>query len=279
MKRAARSGSQRRTAEPASKSISRPVAIQLPESRFIAGDVITGRIDPAASTPVVLVRLERRPGAQRAIVVAQALPADADRSFELEIPSSALPTASGRRCSISYVLRTTDRGTAADAELEVSATARVHLDARPGRLDRLFCQWDARHFHIELSDGAPHGGARLAGRVHRDQPWPAGPITVEARCEEWWRTQFAFHGIPQWQRATLWRSERQLEMDCDATWERFAFDLPRWLPPAVEGRSIAWRYELWATRARRVRDETAALTPLMFEDAAYLDADQTALAR
>jgi hypothetical protein len=41
------------------------------------------------------------------------------------------------------------------------------------------------------------------------------------------------------------------------------------LPPAVEARTIAWRYELRARR--RVRhwfDETAALTPLLHEDAA-----------
>jgi hypothetical protein len=91
-------------------------------------------------------------------------------------------------------------------------------------------------------------------------------MTVEVRCEECWRTRYAFHGVPEWQTATLWRSERPLEMDPDATWTGFAFAVPPGLPPAVEGRSIAWRYELWAKRARRVRDETATLTPLLLED-------------
>ena len=115
----------------------------------------------------------------------------------------------------------------------------------------------------------------MAGRVHRHGRWPAAPITVEVRCEECWRTRLPFHGVPQWQTATLWCSERRLEMDPDATWAGFAFALPPWLPPAVEGRSIAWRYELWATRARRVRDETATLTPLLFEDPACVDGNLT----
>jgi hypothetical protein len=64
--------------------------------------VISGRTVGARGTaPVVLERLERRPGAERAIIVAQVLPADADGSFELTIPSSALPTARGLRCSMS----------------------------------------------------------------------------------------------------------------------------------------------------------------------------------
>jgi hypothetical protein len=40
---------------------------------------------------------------------------------------------------------------------------------------------------------------------------------VEVRTNEWWRTRFAFHGTPQWDTGMLWRSERRLDVDPDAT--------------------------------------------------------------
>ena len=101
----------------------------------------------------------------------------------------------------------------------------------------------------------PAAGARLANLVHRDRGWSPGPITRPGALR-WWRTPFAFHGIPQWQSATLWRSKRRLEMGSDAT-RRLRSPCRDGCRRPSKGRSIAWRYELWATRARRVRDETA----------------------
>jgi hypothetical protein len=56
--------------------------------------------------------------------------------------------------------------------------------------------------------------------------------------------------------------------DPDASWAAFCFTLPDHLPPAVEARTIAWRYELRAQRhVRHWFNETAARTPLLHEDA------------
>ena len=52
-------------------------------------------------------------------------------------------------------------------------------------------------------------------------------------------------------------------------WVPFHFDLPQWLPPAVEATTLAWRYELIAQRSVRYWfDETAVITPLLHEGAA-----------
>jgi hypothetical protein len=67
--------------------------------------------------------------------------------------------------------------------------------------------------------------------------------------------------------SSLWEAEHPLAIDQDAGWAAFCFALPDRLPPAVEARTIAWRYELRAQRTvRHWFNETAALTPLLHED-------------
>ena len=130
--------------------------------------------------------------------------------------------------------------------------------------------WDARHFHIELSDARLEGGGQLVGRVHRHGDWPSGEIAVRARCLECWRaTALAARGLPHWEFETLWERHHAILIDRDSTWAPFEFDVPQWLPPAVEATTFAWRYELITQRSVRYWfDETAAITPLLHEGAA-----------
>jgi hypothetical protein len=73
--------------------------------------------------------------------------------------------------------------------------------------------------------------------------------------------------MPYWDARTLWAAEDSIRLDPGARWAPFSFGLPRGLPPGVEARTIAWRYELRARRRRTHRpDETAALTPLLFDE-------------
>jgi hypothetical protein len=145
-----------------------------------------------------------------------------------------------------------------------------HLPTPRSGFDRLLADWDARHFHIELFDAQLQGGGRLVGRVHRHGCWPPGPIEVRACCLESWRFRPASEcGTPQWHASCLWEAEHPLTIDPDARWAAFRFTLPDHLPPAVEARTIAWRYELHAQRhVRHWFNETAARTPLLHEDAA-----------
>jgi hypothetical protein len=125
----------------------------------------------------------------------------------------------------------------------------------------------ARRFHIELAVADVRGGGRLAGRVHRHGRRPLGAPEVELCCVETWRTLVpALAGVPYWARDELWRAQATVEVDPDRTWDPFAFDIPRDLPPAVEGHTLAWRYELTVHRHARIGiDEYAAVTPLLFE--------------
>jgi len=253
--------------------LSRMARIELATGpRHAPGDVIAGRLAGALGAPVVLARLEHRPEARRAVVVARTCASEADGSFAIEVPDSALPSVAGRRCAIAYAVRSLDNAMRGSDGVEIVAMGPAHLDAGSGRIDRVLPDREARHFRIELAEAAIHGGGVLTGRVHHGRPWLGGPITVEVRCSEWWRTRLAFHGVPQWETAMLWRRDRRLDVDPDATWSGFSFGLPPWLPPAVEAHSIAWRYEVRATRARWLLDETATLTPLVFEDVPRIEA-------
>jgi hypothetical protein len=244
--------------------------IVLPEKGCAAGGMlvghVTGVVDPV---PVALVRVEHRPRGESAFAIAHAETARGSGAFELAVPDGALPTASGLRCALSYRVQAGARGTLARAPVEVSARARPHVgDPGPLRADRLIPDWDARHFHIELSEAALHGGGVIAGRVHRHGAWRSGAMTVDVSCREAWRLPVrGTHGVPSWGGAWLWRHAAMLGVDPDATWASFELHLPSRLPPAVEARTIAWRYEILVPRrTRHWPDETAARTPLLHEE-------------
>jgi hypothetical protein len=249
--------------------------VVLEADRCAAGDAVGGRVvDAEVATPVVLERVEERPQGRRAFVVACATPAG-DGTFALAVPEQALPTAAGVRCALVYRVRAGGGAARVHAPLTVGATARPHLDDAPCRVDRLIRNWDARHFHIELSDAALHGGGRIAGRVHRHGAWRPQPMTIAVGCRESWRLPArTARGVPSWGEAWLWRHVARLEVDPDATWAGFDLALPAHLPPAVEARTIAWRYEIVVrSRPRRGRAQTAARTPLLHEEATLVWAE------
>lgn len=246
----------------------------LAADRCAAGGTLAGRVTGVVEpVPVALVRVEHRPRGGSAFPVAHAETkrdgARDDGAFEIEVPDGALPTASGLRCAISYRVQAGERGTLARAPVAVSARARPHVgDPGPMRADRLIPDWDARHFHIEFSEAALHGGGVIAGRVHRHGAWRSGTMTIDVSCREAWRLPVrGAHGVPTWGGAWLWRHAATLDVDPDATWTPFSLRLPSRLPPAVEARTLAWRYEVLARRrTRHGLDETAARTPLLHEE-------------
>lgn len=137
---------------------------------------------------------------------------------------------------------------------------------------RLVGDIEARRFHVELSSAELRGGGVIEGRVHRDRAFAAGPIVMRARCIEAWREappliplvpRGRVMSAPRWHERTLWSSEVVVDGLADAHWAAFSFSLPDGLPPAVEARSIAWRYEVEARRPLRLRpDERAIAVPL-----------------
>jgi hypothetical protein len=242
----------------------------LDRTRCSVGEEVTGRIAGLGSTTsVAILRLECRPGERRVFEVAAARASQPGGRFALALPCEAVPSATGERCGLHYVVCARSAGGSHGAELTVFASARPHVDSGSSRADRLLASWEARHFHLELSDAQLTGGGRLAGRVHRHGPWPADLIVVVARCEECWRASpWAERGVPQWRSTGLWEHACTLRADPDATWAGFEFQLPDGLPPAIEASTIAWRYELIAKRSvRHWLDETAALTALLHEHA------------
>jgi hypothetical protein len=237
------------------------VVLDLAQTSCAAGDTVVGRLHGVASpVSIRLVEVERSPCGVWTAVVAE------DRTtdwFTLPIPPDALPSAAGVRCALAYVVKAAD----ASAELDVTAEARPHLAGPDAPCDPLVADWDARHFHLELADAELRGGGRIAGRVHRHGDWHASTIAVRADCTEAWRPRsLPARGRPFWDGERLWEANRTIALDRERTWAPFRFELPRGLPPAIEARTIAWRYEVRARcHAGFLHSESAALTPLLYD--------------
>lgn len=138
---------------------------------------------------------------------------------------------------------------------------------------RFICDQAARGFHIELIDALLEGGGHISGRIHRDAELPAAGLTVEVRCLEAWRDAPPASIVvastrarpPRWHQTELWSTKLALEGLHAAHWLPFAAEIPDGLPPAIEARSIAWRYEIHARRSRRLLPaEHAIATPLRY---------------
>jgi hypothetical protein len=245
------------------------VFLDLPRSRYATGETVYATVHGAASAiGAALLRMERRPGGRVAIVVAQTTVAQSPGCFELAIPRTALPSATGARCALSYLVQARTGAALVHAGIEVRAEAQPHIAGTQARPGPLVAGWDARHFHLELDDAELRGGGHIAGRVHHRCERHSSRITVSASCAESWRPGGpAARGMPFWPARNLWEAIETVELHPGECWARFAFELPVALPPAVEARMIAWRYELRARRQVRYRpDETAALTPLLYEE-------------
>jgi hypothetical protein len=244
-------------------------SVRLDRTRCAAGDTVEGSVGGTSrSARVVLARVEQRPRGVCRLIVAETRPSKTDGRFALTVPATTLPTAGGENCHLGYLVSAGADWRAPFARLVVLAHAVPHVDATSWRADRLLRHFDARDFHFQLCEADLRGGGKLTGRVHRHHAWPTAALVVTARCMECWRgSAFAERGIPQWHEAALWTHEQTLSVDTDAHWTGFAFDLPANLPPAVEARTIAWRYELLArAHVHRWITQTAAITPLLHED-------------
>ncbi|TML08122.1 MAG: hypothetical protein E6G41_02975 [Actinobacteria bacterium] len=245
--------------------------MRLDDGCCAAGDTISGTVGGlTGGGSVALIRVERRPRHRRELTIAEVPATWPGDPFRLTVPDAALPSTAGEQCALAYVVRARDAGASACVDVVVVASARPRVARGSFPADRLLANWDARHFHIELSEAQLHGGGRVTGRIHRHGTWAPGTIIVTAQCLECWTSSSALpHGAPPpWHVVPLWKQAQPLPVDPDATWAPFGFELPDGLPRAVEAPTIAWRYEL---RAQRIVphwfDETAALTPLLFPGA------------
>jgi hypothetical protein len=247
-----------------------PISIDLARTRYAAGETVAALVDGVTPPArVALVRLERRPCGGGVVLVHEQELDERYGVLELALPPGALPTVTGIGCALSYAVQVRAHGAVARAGLEVScADARPHVAEGSSGGDPLIAGWHARHFHLELDDTSLRGGGWIAGRIHRHGPGCPAAIVVRVRCDECWRPRGPVaRGMPYWDARTLWSAENSIPLDPGIRWAPFNFDIPPGLPPGVEARTIAWRYELWARRRHTHRpDETAALTPLLFDE-------------
>jgi hypothetical protein len=246
-----------------------PVSIDLARTRYAAGETVVALVDRVeAPATIALVRLERWPFGERVVVLDERRLDDPYGVAELRLPTAAPPTATGRVCALSYAVQALAGRRGERAGLEVTAEGHAHVASGSSGGDPLIAGWDARHFHLVLDDAVLCGGGWIAGRLDRDGSWGSRAIVVRLRCDECWRPSGPpARGMPYWDQHTLWAAEDAIELDPGNSRAPFRFELPPRLPPAVEARTIAWRYELRAHRQRPLwRDETAALTPLLYDE-------------
>jgi hypothetical protein len=142
--------------------------------------------------------------------------------------------------------------------------------------ERFVASFAGRRMHLELAHADLRGGGRIQGRVHVDRSPAPGRLRATVRLLESWRVtprpgrwilQSRANGLPLWRHSIWFEAHTELEPVDAAHWRGFAFDLPDWLPPAIEARSIAWRYEIAVRRSVRLGpDDRAVITPLAFVD-------------
>ena len=152
--------------------------------------------------------------------------------------------------------------------------------SRAALADRLIASFAGRRMHVELAHAELRGGGRIEGRVHVDREPARGRLVAIVRCVESWRVsprpgrwilQSRANAIPMWRHEVWFEQRRELESLDNANWRGFAFDLPDELPPAVEARSVAWRYEIEVRRSVRLGpDDRAVLTPLGYVEVSGL---------
>lgn len=239
-----------------------------------AGAAVRGEVATTSAVTVALLRVERSPAGlfTFAVATARVEPQGERAQFELTAPPQLPPPATGRRCELDYAVRAiTDapRRLRRHGAVPVAMTGgETRIHEQNGRLDRVIPGHAGRHFHLELADAALEGGGHLDGRIHVDADTSPAPFTLTARCEESWCTNFRFRprrSPPLWQTQPLWEETISVHSEADRRWNPFRFELPSQLPPAVEGRAIAWRYSIEARRPRRGFADSAIVTPLRFE--------------
>jgi hypothetical protein len=252
--------------------------IELAGEVGVAGEplrgVVFGATDPTPVT-VTLLRVESSPsGTFTFSVCATTAEPEGDRSpFELVLPDDVPSPWDADRCRLEYVVRAANAGRRR-ARQDVTASIEIRggehpIHEDPGHLDRMIASYPARRFHLELVDAVLRGGGYVDGRVHTDEALRRGTIELVACCEEAWRTNLRFRNRrhpPLWQTRSLWKQATTIELGPDRRWYQFRFDIPADMPPGVEGRAIAWRYQIDARRPSRLAvAEHAVISPLRFE--------------
>jgi hypothetical protein len=259
------------------------LALALSEARAVAGEIVHGRVSrPDASTRVAveLMRVEHSPAGAASYRVADAV-LETDGSFALAVPDLAPPDVAGGECSLYHVIRAVaGRAEAREAFVVAPDHAivrpllpeQLELGERAALSERLVASFAGRRMHVELSDADLRGGGRVEGRVHLDRAPAGGRLLASVRCVESWRVSprpgrlvlmSRANAIPLWRHRVCFEECVELESLDDAHWRAFSFALRDGLPPAVEARTIAWRYEVEARRSVRIGpDDRAMLTPL-----------------
>lgn len=241
-----------------------------------AGGSVCGRVQGGDGPAMVtLLRMEQSPAGVYGFQLdsSPVEVTDGAAPFELHAPAWLPPEATGQDCRLQYNVRVTWRASRWSRRETIHAVAiqpaepGVH-ESRP-RLDRLIASQPARRFHLELVDAVLEGGGHLTGRIHRDAGSDHRDFTITAACGEFWCTNYRFRPRRSpllWDMATLWSETEAVSLKGDDHWGPFQFEIPDGLPPATEGRVIAWRYSIEARAgAQRVFTAHAVLTPLRFE--------------
>ena len=242
----------------------------------VAGESVPGRVQGGdGPATVALLRVEASPAGAHEFIVdsSEVTVRDGVAPFELQAPAWLPPEATGQGCGLHYALRATWRPSRWSKRETIHPVALQPAD-RPvhesrNRMDRIIPSQPGRGFHLELADAVLEGGGHIGGRVHRDSGSDDRAFVVTAECGEFWCTNFRFRTRRSpliWDSIRLWSMAEALSIEGDDHWAPFQFEIPAGLPPATEGRAIAWRYTIGAqTEARRAFAGHAVLTPVRFE--------------
>ena len=79
-------------------------SLGLDQADCIAGTVISGHVAPCDDATVALLRHERVPHGDYVFTVAEARPSPSDGTFALSLPDQMLPSATGQRCELRYIV-------------------------------------------------------------------------------------------------------------------------------------------------------------------------------
>jgi hypothetical protein len=144
---------------------------------------------------------------------------------------------------------------------------------------------EARGFRLSLDVAEPWAGGLIEGRVERVQGRPAHdkPFEVRVRCVAAWidiapqlvgraglglasAYELRARARPIWLDEMIFEEKTEVEpLDGSVNWRRFAFELPAFVPRALEGTMCAFRYVVEATRPRPVGRSLAALPLVIVE--------------
>jgi hypothetical protein len=250
-------------------AVTADVEVLLEEPIVDSGDLLRGRI-PGGARELQVLRCERTPIGSFSVHVA-ALDLAGGDSFAVELPAGAVPSWGCEPCHVSYlaVARRGPRGRREQVgSADFAVRGRMPAASPPAHLyDRLIANFDGRHFRVELAQGALAGGGVVSGRAHLQPGRELRPQSAVARCMESWRLDRSIkpNRPPVWHIGVLWEETVPLDWSQPGTWAPFAFRLPDGLPPAFEGRMMAWRYEVELRRRRRFGlTHRAVLTPTGF---------------